>query len=104
MRARRYIDQVLTPEVIPFFARHGPGLTLQQDNARPHVARITTAHLCQPTAESESDGEGISRRMSDAIHRRAGVPTLSLHWSRFDNLQLVVIVREKPKMGVRVHM
>lgn len=42
--ARRYIDQVLAPVIIPMFnQRHG--LTLQHDNARPHVARITQDYL-----------------------------------------------------------
>ena len=45
LTARRYIDDVLTPEVIPYLARHGPGLTFQQDNATPHTARITQNFL-----------------------------------------------------------
>lgn len=45
LNARRYIDDVLTPEVIPFLARHGPGLTFQHDNATPHVARVTRDFL-----------------------------------------------------------
>nr|KAG5688450.1 hypothetical protein BaRGS_003047 [Batillaria attramentaria] len=39
--AQRYIDQVLRPVVVPHFQQHGH-LTLQQDNARPHTARVTT--------------------------------------------------------------
>ena len=42
--AQRYIDDVLRPVVIPFIQRN-PGLTLQQDNARPHRARLTTTFL-----------------------------------------------------------
>ncbi len=45
LSAQRYIDQVLTPHAVPFIRRHGPGVTLQQDNARPHVARLTTQYL-----------------------------------------------------------
>jgi len=41
LTAQRYIDQVLTPELVPFVNRNGPGLVFKQDNARPHSARIT---------------------------------------------------------------
>ena len=37
LTARRYIDQVLRPHVVPFFAQH-PGYLFQQDNARAHSA------------------------------------------------------------------
>ena len=36
--AGRYRDEILRPHVIPFLQQHN--LTLQQDNARPHGARI----------------------------------------------------------------
>lgn len=48
--AERYIDQVLRPHVVPFFARH-PHHIFQQDNARPHVARATTDFLQQHNIE-----------------------------------------------------
>ena len=45
LTARRYIDDVLTPAVVPFMRNH-PDVTLfQQDNARPHSARITSDFL-----------------------------------------------------------
>lgn len=44
MNAARYINEILTPEVIPFLRRHGPGI-FQQDNARPHTAIVTRNHL-----------------------------------------------------------
>ena len=40
-----YRDQILRPVVIPFLQRHGPGLTFQQDNARPHTARVAMDFL-----------------------------------------------------------
>ena len=43
LTARRYVDEVLRPEVVPYVQRQG--LTLQQDNARPHAARLTQAYL-----------------------------------------------------------
>ena len=44
--AQRYIQQVLAPTVIPHFQQH-PNRILQQDNARPHAARVTAAFLQQ---------------------------------------------------------
>ncbi|KAK7109583.1 hypothetical protein V1264_013599 [Littorina saxatilis] len=46
VNAQRYINQVLGPTVVPYFQLHG-NLTFQQDNARPHTARATTAFLQQ---------------------------------------------------------
>ncbi len=47
LNAQRYIAEVLTPHAMPFIRHHGPGITLQQDNARPHTARITTQYLAR---------------------------------------------------------
>ena len=44
LTARRYIDQVLRPHVVPFFAQH-PGYLFQQDNARAHSAFLTQNFL-----------------------------------------------------------
>ena len=46
VKAQRYINQVLAPEIMPYFQQH-TNVTLQQDNARTHTARITTAFLQQ---------------------------------------------------------
>ncbi|UYV76601.1 hypothetical protein LAZ67_14001425, partial [Cordylochernes scorpioides] len=35
LTAQRYVDDILRPVLLPFLSHH-PGLTLQQDNARPH--------------------------------------------------------------------
>ncbi len=47
LTARRYIDEILNPVVIPLLRRHGRNqrLTLQQDNARAHSARLTQDFL-----------------------------------------------------------
>jgi len=52
LNAQRFIQDVLEPVVIPFI-NHRRDVIYQQDNARPHVARITmdglsTAKQCQP--------------------------------------------------------
>ena len=37
----RYIDEVLEPVVVPCFQNHADVTLYQQDNARPHSARLT---------------------------------------------------------------
>lgn len=49
--AARYINQVLRPHVVPFFARH-EGHVFQQDNARAHTARLTREFLQQHNVET----------------------------------------------------
>ena len=44
LKARRYIDQVLRPVVVPMF-RQRQNLVYQHNNARPHVARATRDFL-----------------------------------------------------------
>lgn len=43
LTAQRYCDEILQPHVLPFMQNNGR--IFQQDNARPHTARITTAFL-----------------------------------------------------------
>ena len=45
LTAQRYIDEVLTPHVVPLFNAHPFLHSFQQDNARPHVARVTREFL-----------------------------------------------------------
>ncbi|UYV63148.1 hypothetical protein LAZ67_2003293, partial [Cordylochernes scorpioides] len=40
LTAQRYVDDILRPVLLPFLSHH-PGLTFQQDSARPHTARVT---------------------------------------------------------------
>ncbi|KAK3104731.1 hypothetical protein FSP39_008898 [Pinctada imbricata] len=47
LTAQRYINEVLRPAVVPFFAAHRDVTQFQQDNARPHSARLTAAFLRQ---------------------------------------------------------
>ena len=44
LNAQRYINHVLNAEAIPFMQRNRP-VVFQQDNVRPHVARVTQARL-----------------------------------------------------------
>jgi hypothetical protein len=36
----RYRDEIVQPYVIPFIPAQANNVTFQQDNARPHVARV----------------------------------------------------------------
>ena len=38
----QYRYEVLYPHVLPFLQVHGCHITLQQDNAQPHIARVVT--------------------------------------------------------------
>ena len=40
LNAQRYVNEVLIPVVLPFL-RENPGMIYQQDNARPHTAKVT---------------------------------------------------------------
>ncbi len=51
LNAQKYIDEILIPHVEPFSARIGAGFIFQQDNAKPHTARITKNHLQQQQFE-----------------------------------------------------
>ena len=45
LNAQGYINDVLLPAVVPFRNNQNQPLTFQQDNARPHTARVTTQLL-----------------------------------------------------------
>ena len=49
--AQRYRDKNVQPIVLPFMQRIGPGAIFQQDNARPHVARICSEFLANNNIE-----------------------------------------------------
>ena len=58
LTAARYRDEILRPHVIPFLQQHN--LTLQQDNARPHVARICQVFLANNNWFNHSTGRHIA--------------------------------------------
>ena len=41
LTARRYIDEILEPEVVPFLRNNGDVTLFQQENSRAHSARLT---------------------------------------------------------------
>ena len=44
LNAQRYRDEILAPMLIPY-VNANPNAIFQQDNARPHIARLTTQYL-----------------------------------------------------------
>jgi transposase len=47
----RYRDEIVPPYVIPFIQAQANNVTFQQDNARPHVARVVRDYLTQPNVD-----------------------------------------------------
>jgi hypothetical protein len=43
----RYRDEIVQPYVIPFIQAQANNVTFQQNNARPHVARVVRDYLTQ---------------------------------------------------------
>ena len=47
----RYRDEIIQPHVIPFIRRQQNPVNLQQDNARPHVARVVRDFIAQQNVD-----------------------------------------------------
>ena len=45
LTGQRYRDEIIGPLVLPFWRRHGPGITFQHDNVWPHIARLVRDSL-----------------------------------------------------------
>ena len=45
LTARRYVDEVLEPHVVPYTAAIGDEFVFMDDNARPHLARVADQFL-----------------------------------------------------------
>lgn len=109
LTARRYIDEVLETTYLPFRTEHPEIRILQQDNARPHTARITTAYLQQHNVEVlpwpayspdlspiehlwDQLGRRVSRRAPSPTNRQELVAALQEEWQNIpqDNLRRLV--------------
>ena len=55
INAQRYVADVINAHAFPFIHQHGPGVTLMQDNARPHVARVPL-NSCSKTMSTSYHG------------------------------------------------
>lgn len=110
LTARRYIDEVLEPHVLPFLRQH-PNVTLfQQDNARPHSARLTADYLHQnnvnvlPWPAYSPDlspiehiwdqlGQAVSRRAVRPVNRQELIHALQEEWDNIPQFRIQRLVR-----------
>lgn len=109
LTARRYIDEVLETTFRPFQNAHPEIQVLQQDNARPHTARITMAYLHQhdidvlPWPPYSPDlspienlwdqlGRRVSRRTPPPRNRQELVAALHQEWQNIpqDNIRRLI--------------
>lgn len=115
LNARRYIDEILQPAVVPLMQRHGgvEHFVFQQDNARPHSANITQAFLREhgirvmpwPSLSPDMNciehlWDILGRRVYQHIPRpqtRAQlVEALLHHWHAIPLAQIRTLVRSMP--------
>jgi mitochondrial fission protein ELM1 len=47
----RYRDELVQPYVIPFIQAQAKNFRFQQDNARPHIARVVRDYLTQQNVD-----------------------------------------------------
>lgn len=67
LTAQRYINEVLQPVVMPFIQQH-LGMSFQQDNTRPHVARITLQYLRGRNVNFQADWPSLSADLYPIEH------------------------------------
>ena len=67
LTAQRYIDKVLRPVAVPYIRRNNHML-LQQDNARPHVARLTLDFLRRSNIQTLDNWPALSADLNPIEH------------------------------------
>lgn len=113
MTARRYIDVVLDPAAIPYVQGIANAM-FQQDNARPHIARISVDHLEQanvrilpwpPRSPDLSPIEHVwdmmGRRLNDLPHQPETLQQLrheiQIIWDVIDQINIDNLIRSMPR-------
>ena len=110
LTSRRYIDEVLKPVVVPFLQNHADVTLYQQDNGRPHSARLTTDFLRQNNAQVlpwpafspdlspiEHLWDQLGCRLFDGRHnihnRQQLVQTLNREWEAIPQYKIQRLIR-----------
>jgi transposase len=115
LTAVRYRDVILQPHAVPFVRRHN--LVLQQDNARPHVARVcrdflTTNNIVPlewpPYSPDLSPIEHLWDEVDRRVRRRQNLPSNAEELAQavteeWDNIPMITINRLINSMHRRIH-
>ena len=67
LTTQRYIDEVLRPVAVPYI-RHNNLMLLQQENARPHVARLTLDFLRRSNIRTLDNWPALSADLNPIKH------------------------------------
>lgn len=114
MTAIKYRDEVLTPYVIPITRQNA--FTFQQDNARPHKARVCVDYLAQnavpvldwpPYSPDLSPIEHLWDELDRRIRQRANVPVTKRALSQalreeWDNIPMATVNKLVRSMTNRI--
>lgn len=110
LNARGYIDDVLEPHAIPQVYGMGPNAVLQDDNARPHRARIVDQHLqirhvnrmdwpaCSPDLNPiehlwDQLGRAVRKRVDDRTTLEGLRDLLIQEWNAIPQRNIVNLIR-----------
>jgi transposase len=114
LTARRYIDEILKPQVIPRANVIGQNFIFMQDNARPHIAHIVTDYLddqnirkmywpaCSPDMNPiehvwDQLGKRVRRRPNPPITTEQLAQALVEEWDHFPQDALRRLIRSMPR-------
>jgi len=109
LNARRYIDEVLEPHMVPFMEQHQDLAIFQQDNARAHSARLTMNFLNEnninvmewPAFSPDLSpiehlwdqlGQGIQRRTPRPTTRNQLIQALQEEWNNVPQHRIQTLV------------
>lgn len=120
LTAQRYVDEIIDPVVVPYIRQQRQEVTFQQDNARPHTARVTQDALrinnvtvlpwparSPDLSPIEHAWDILGRRVSDPELYPHPPATLDILWERLDEQWMQIpqqqIQRLISSMPRRVH-
>lgn len=117
LTARRYVDEILRPHLLPFLEAHPTVRLFQQDNARPHVARLTLNFLqeqevevlpwvaCSPDLNPlehiwDELGRRLYARMPLPQNRQMLIAALQEEWERMPQARIQKVIQSMRKRCV----